>query len=116
MIVSITCRNGTEANISRSKLGGQLIKLSRYAPAITRAQVVFSREGHHKHSRDLVTCHMSISVPGKRKIDVYERQSSEAQAFGIARERAVKQLTRGDLRRKRVGKRLLSNDHAGDMI
>lgn len=113
MIVSITCRNGTNSNINRSNLDRQLNKLSKYEQAITRAQVVFSRESHHRHSDDLVTCHMSVSLPGKRNIDVYERQPSEVQAFGVAHERAIQQLARSGHSWKSTRKSALFNSCEG---
>ncbi|MBL4763451.1 MAG: hypothetical protein JKY93_12240 [Gammaproteobacteria bacterium] len=94
MIISITCRHGTEAQISRSDIGQELATLSKFVPVITRTQVVFSKETHHKCSGDLVTCHLSVHIPNRRPIDIYEHQSTELQAFDRARERAIKQITR----------------------
>ena len=53
MIVSKTCRHGTEARIGRNDIGRELMALSRYVPTITRAQAVFSKETHHRNSEDL---------------------------------------------------------------
>ena len=94
MIVSITCRHGTEAHVGRNDIGRELIALSRYVPTITRLQAVFSKETHHRNSEDLVTCHLSIHMPNRRPIDIYEQQPSELQAFDKARERVVSQMTR----------------------
>lgn len=94
MIVSITCRHGTEAYVGRNDIGRELIALSRYVPTITRAQAVFSKEAHHRNSEDLVTCHLSIHIPNRRPINIYEHQSSESQAFDKAKERVVNQMTR----------------------
>jgi len=94
MIVSITCRHGTDAHIGRSDVYRSLMALSEYVPTITRAQAVFSKETHHKKSADLVTCHLSVHIPNRAPIDIYERQSSEAQAFDKARERVIQQMTR----------------------
>ena len=94
MIVSITCRHGTEAHVGRNDIGRELIALSRYVPTITRLQAVFSKETHHRNSEDLVTCHLSIHMPNRRPIDIYEQQPSELQAFDKARERVVNQMTR----------------------
>lgn len=94
MIVSITCRHGTEARIGRNDIGRELMALSRYVPTITRAQAVFSKETHHKNSDELVTCHLSIHIPNRRPIDIYEHQPSESQAFDKARERVVNQMAR----------------------
>ena len=94
MIVSITCRHGTEARVGRNEIGRELMALSRYVPTITRAQAVFSKETHHRNSEDLVTCHLSIHIPNRRPIDIYEHQPSESQAFDKARDRVVNQITR----------------------
>lgn len=97
MIVSITCRHGTENHVGRNDIGRELIALSRYAPTITRAQVVFSKEAHHRNSEDLVTCHLSIHIPNRGPIDIYEYQNTEVLAFDRAKDRVVKKLTRGSL-------------------
>lgn len=97
MIVSITCRHGTKAHIGRSEVGRELIALSKYVPSITRTQVVFSKDTHHKSSDDLVACHLSIHIPNRRPIEIYEHQPTELQAFDRARERAIKQITRNPL-------------------
>lgn len=94
MIVSITCRHGTEANASRNEVGRELLVLSEYDPKITRAQVIFSKDTHHKNAADLAICHLSIYVPNKHQVDIYEYESTEMQAFYKAKERAIKQITR----------------------
>ena len=94
MIVSITCRNGTEENTLRCEINRELLSLSNVDSDIARAQVVFSKQTHHKNSSDLVTCHLSISLPNKHKIEIYERQSTEINAFYRAKERAIKAIRR----------------------
>jgi hypothetical protein len=94
MIVSITCRHGTEANTNRDEVGRELLALSKYDPGITRAQVIYSKDTHHKNAADLVTCHLSIYAPNKHQVDIYEYQPTEMQAFYQAKERAIKQITR----------------------
>ncbi len=94
MIVSITCRHGTEAHVSRNDIGRELMALSRYVPTIIRARAVFSKETHHRNSEDLVTCHLSIHIPHRRPIDIYEHQTSESLAFDMARERVANRMIR----------------------
>ncbi len=94
MIVSITCRHDTEAHVGRNEIVRELMALTQYVPTITRAQAVFSKETHHRKSKDLVTCHLSIHIPNRRPIDIYEHQPSGSQAFDEAREQVVNQITR----------------------
>ena len=94
MIVSITCRHGTETNTSRDEVGREISALLKYDPEITRAQVIYSKDTHHKNAADLVTCHLSIHAPNKHQVDVYEHQPTEMQAFYQAKERAIKQIKR----------------------
>lgn len=108
MIVSITCRHGTEARVGRNNIGHELMALSRYVPTITRAQAVFSKETHHRNSEELVTCHLSIHIPNRRAIDIYEHQSSESQAFDKARDRVVNQMTRNSSSKYHSSRQLLA--------
>lgn len=94
MIVSITCRNGTEENTRRSEINRELLSLSNFDSEIARAQVVFSKQTHHKNSSDLVTCHLSLSLPNKQKVEIYEHQWAEMNAFHRAKERAIKSIKR----------------------
>ena len=108
MIVSITCRHGTEANVGRNDICRELMALSRYVPTIIRAQAVFSKETQYKNSEDLLTCHLSIHIPSRRPIDIYEHQTSESQAFDKARERVVKQMIRNSSSKHYSSQQLLA--------
>ena len=94
MIISITCRHGTEDKKFRHHVASELILLLRCMSTITRIQVVFSKETHHKKNGDLVTCHLSIHVPNKNQIDIYEHWPNKNMAFDWAQERAVSTLSR----------------------
>ena len=89
MIVSITCRHGTEAHVGRNNIGRELMALSQYVSTFTRAQAVLSKETHHRNSEDLVTCHLPIHIPNRGPIDIYEHQPSGSQVFDKARCRVV---------------------------
>lgn len=99
MIVSITCRHGTENAALRSEAGNGLLALSKYDPTITRAQVVFSRETHHKNAENLLTCHLSVCRENKEQVDIYEHQPSEQLAFRRAQERMIQRISRHHSRR-----------------
>ena len=95
MILSVTCRHGTDANINRSSIRRELLDLARYEPSITRSNAVFTKERHHRQGEDLVTCHLSIHMAGRPQVDIYEQQNSEWQAFHRAMERVVRRLSGG---------------------
>ncbi len=94
MIVSITFRHGTESKDLRHHVWSELMSFSKYTAAITRIQVVFSLEAHHNNSENLVTCHLSIAVPNKQQINIFEQQANGGLAFDLAQERAISRLVR----------------------
>ena len=94
MIVSITCRHETDTKIQRFQVNQELRALLKYDSSIIRTLAVFSKDTHHKNAEDLVTCHLSIHIPNRPQIDIYEHQQTEMHAFNRAKERAVKQITR----------------------
>ena len=94
MIVSITCRHGTQVNTYRNEVSSELMALSKYVPTITRVQAVFSKETHHKHADDLITCHLCIHIPDKHQLNIYSHQPTEMQAFDHAKERIIEKIHR----------------------
>ena len=108
MIVSITFRHGTKARMGRNDTCRELMALSTCVSSITRAQTVFSKETHHKNSEGLVTCHLSIHIPNRRPIDIYEHQPSEVWAFDKASGRVVKQMTGSSSSKRHPSRQLLA--------
>lgn len=103
MIVSVTCRHGTQANINRDEVRWELLTLYKYSSSIVRTQVIFSRETHHKSADDLVKCHLSIYTPNRHQIDIYALEPTELLAFDQAKARAIHQLSRsGSIKRKSI--------------
>lgn len=100
MIVSITCRHGTESKALRKRADADCRALAKYMPAITRVQVIFSKRSHRKKAPDLVTCHILIQIPHKRHIDIYEHQATGNLALSKAMERVAEQLSRLQPRRR----------------
>lgn len=94
MIISVTCRHGTDVIVNRQYTQSALFTLSKYASTIIRAQAVFSRETHHQKSKELITCHLSIHLPTQHGIEIYEHSSSPKIAFEKAKERMIVQLSR----------------------
>ncbi len=99
MIVSVTCRHGTENAALRSEAASELLALSKYDPTIMRAQAVFSRETHHKKADNLLTCHISVCMAHRERVDIYEHQPTEQQAFRRAQERVIQRIGRNHARR-----------------
>lgn len=93
MIVSVTCRHGTQTYTNRKSVEAELAALSLYNPEIVRAQAVFSKETHHHNAENLVTCHLSISIP-KHHVNLYAFDATAMQAFGRAKERLINQISR----------------------
>ncbi len=94
MIVTTTFRHGIEDSTLRSRVQKECVSIARYMPQITRIQVIFGKETHHRKSEHLVTCHMVLSLSGKNPVNIYERCRSPGMAFDKARERAVSSLSR----------------------
>lgn len=94
MIVSITCRHGTESDIDRNAIHRELMGIRKYNATITRCQLIFSQETHYRQGDNLVTCHLSIHLPGRHHIDIYEQRPSLTQGFERAKDRAIQQLIR----------------------
>ncbi|WP_339673191.1 hypothetical protein [Dasania marina] len=92
MIVSITFRHGTEDKPLRRHIGQELLSFPLHAANITRIQVVFSKEKQHEQKDDVIGCHISIHIPNKHPVDIYEYQANEALAFDRAQERVIGKL------------------------
>lgn len=97
MIISVTCRHGTQRHVNRKEIGRELVELYRLVPVISRTQVVFCKETHRKPSADQVTCHLSVEIPRRKPIDIYQQHETESQAFYRARERVIQTMTRQGL-------------------
>ncbi|MDF1690534.1 MAG: hypothetical protein P1U35_13085 [Cycloclasticus sp.] len=94
MIVSITFRHGTENKSLRRRVGVNCMLLAQMIPTITRVQEVFYKEARRNNASDLVTCHMSVDVPNKRHIDIYEHQSNQRLVFDQALAKVSNKLSR----------------------
>lgn len=92
MIISITCRNGTDTHICRKEIQSQLAELSKFSSNITRIQIVFSKKTHRKNADDLIVCHLSIQQANRKSIDIYESRATNIKAFNKAKDRAALQL------------------------
>lgn len=99
MIVSITCRHDTESEMLRRRVDVECQLLACYLPDIMKIRVVFSRESSHSVTPDLIACHISIQVPNKQHIDVYEYQPNAYLAFHRALDRASSKLMRLSVKR-----------------
>ena len=100
MITSLTFRHGTEHKTNRDKVTQALSELSVLYPRITRTQLVFSKETHHAHHDDLITCHLSIHIPNHDSIEIYERQPSVIEALdktiSCAKRRIVRAISKSE--------------------
>ena len=93
MIVSVACRHGTKVSTNRRRVEAGLAELSLYNSEILRAEATFSKETHHHNADNLVTCHLSVSIPN-HQVNLYAADASAMQAFGQAKERLINQLSR----------------------
>lgn len=92
MIISISFRHGTENKALRNRAAAECKTLQRFMPGVTRAEVVFYRQTHHRKYAELITCHISVKAAQKRSFNIYEHQANEVFAFDHALERIKLEL------------------------
>lgn len=92
MILSVTCRHGTDKFLNQQNVRNEISDLSKFAPDITRAKAIFSKQINQQSKSEQVLCHLSICLPHKQFLDIYEYQKSGANAFTRAKERLLNAL------------------------